>query len=327
MLFIYKREETLQVDVPNRIRKTIKEEDIYIENHKIAVSISCGVNIDPSYCKNIDEAIKIADEQLYKAKVTGRNRVVCTQTKHLESKSTKKILEVKEALEENRIICYYQPIFDISKDEIIKYEALVRMVDKTGEIIAPNDFLPSIKDTTTYIELTKRILELCVEQIQKNNVSLSINLSVEDFFNVDIIASIKELLVDKREIAERITFEILEHSEITDIDAIKDTVLELKTLGVKIALDDFGSGYANFSYLLHLQIDIVKIDGSLIKDMDKNTNALYITKAIVAFSQMMNMEIVAEAVETEQILEIIKSLGIKHAQGFYLAKPSSILIA
>jgi len=324
LLFIFKQDGVMKVDVPNRIRKTIKDEEMLIGEHKVSVSISCGVNIEPNYCKNIEEAIKIADEQLYKAKITGRNRVVSTKNRQLESESSKKILEVKEALDEDRIICFYQPIFDITNDRVIKYEALVRMIDKNGKIISPHAFLSSIKDTTTYVELTKRVLEFSIEAIEKFNISLSINLSVEDFFNADIVSIIKDILINKKEIAEKITLEILEQREITDINAMKNIISDLKKLGVKIALDDFGSGYANFSYLMHLQIDIIKIDGSLIRDIDKNQNALYITKAIVAFCEKMELEIIAEAVETKSVFDIVKSIGIKNVQGYYLAKPSCV---
>jgi len=325
LLFLCKKDGTMKVDVPNRIRQTIKNEEFLIDEHKISLSISCGVNSEPNYSKNIDEAIKIADEQLYRAKSTGRNKVISTQNKQLESESSKKILEVKEALDENRIICFYQPIFNIEKNTIIKYEVLVRMIDKNGKIVLPNAFLPAIKDTTTYVELTKKVLDYSIQAIKDYNISLSINLAVQDFFNTDIVDIIKSSLSNQEQIAQKITFEILEHSEILDIEGMKSIIVDLKKLGIKIALDDFGSGYANFLYLLHLQVDIVKIDGSLVKDIDKNSNAFYIIKAIAAFCNMMNLEIIAEAVENENVLKIIKSLDIQNVQGFHLARPSYAL--
>jgi len=325
LLFVFKKFSSTQIDVPNRIRKAIKNKIMSIGEHEISITVSFGVNTDPSYSRDIDEAIKIADEQLYKAKKGGRNLVVKTLNKQEESESSKKILEVKEALNDKRIICFYQPIFNITNDTIAKYEALVRMIDKDGVIITPANFLPSIYNTATYVELTKCIFELAIEAIRKHDVAVSINFLVEDFFNEDIIFIIKDLLQNDKNIAEKITLEILEQSEITDIVTMGKTISELKKLGLKIALDDFGSGYANFSYFLDLKIDIVKIDGVLIKTIDKNQNAFYITKAIVAFCEMMNLEIIAEAVETKAVLDIVKSLGIENIQGYYLAKPSCVL--
>ena len=326
LLFLYKKERVLKVDIPNRIRKAIKKEVMYIDNHKISITVSFGVNTEPNYSKNIEEAIKIADEQLYIAKKSGRNIVISTTNKQIQSNSSKKILEIKDALEDDRIICFYQPIFDIINNKITKYEVLVRMLDTNGKVILPNKFLPSIKNTTAYIELTKKVLECSIKTIEKYNVNLSINLSTQDFFNEDIINAIKKDLTSKKEIAQKITLEILEQNEITDIKKIEEKIGELKKLGIKIALDNFGSGFANFSYLLHLKIDTIKIDGSLIKEIDKNKNALHVTKAIVAFCKTMKFEIIAKAVENKNILDIVKLLGIKNVQGYYLAKPSCKLL-
>lgn len=325
LIFVYKNEKNLSVGVPHRIREKIKNEMMYINGHKISITVSFGVNTDPNYCKNIEEAIKIADEQLYKAKSGGRNKVVSTLNKQLKSESSKKILEVKEALDENRIVCFYQPIFNMKNLCIVKYESLVRMIDKKGKVILPGDFLPAIQNTASYVDLTKKILELSMKVIEEYDVHLSINLAVQDFFNADIIDIINEKLTDKKDIAQKITLEILEQSEITDIEMMKEIIIKLKKLGLKIALDDFGSGYANFSYLLHLPIDIVKIDESLITDIDTNKNALYITKAIIAFGKLMHLEVIAEAVENKKVFDVIKSLDVDCIQGFYLAKPSPVL--
>jgi len=229
-------------------------------------------------------------------------------------------------MEESRIKCMFQPIFETDTKKLKKYEMLVRMLDTDGTVIPPADFLPSIAHTKVYNELTKYILESAKETMETNDIELSINLALQDLFNHDILEIILKMLSENRHFASKLTFEILETEEINDFDTLKKHIHDIKETGTKIALDDFGSGYANFSYLLHLGIDILKIDGSLIHDIDKHENAKDVVETISIFAKKIGIDTIAEQVETKEEFDIISDIGIDYIQGYYLGKPSFDLL-
>ena len=322
LLLVYKQEIVDSIEIANRIRKTIMNNTIHTNNNQISMTLSIGINPYPYRAKNIEEAIKISDEQLYIAKSSGRNRVEIFQDNELSyCPMSKRISDVQEAIDEERIKCAFQAIYSALTHEIQKYELLIRLIDKKGEVIGPNDFLPSIRNTQVYINLTRIVLDKAIEVLQENDFSLSINLDIQDILNEDLMGLLEEKMKNNFDIAKRLTIEILEHEEITNFKAIKKNLDLLKAMGLTLALDDFGSGYANFSYLTKLDIDILKIDGSLIHNIQKDTSAYYMLKAIVDFSQSMQMQTVVEQVETKEELEVVESLGVDYVQGYFLGRP------
>ncbi|MEN4052493.1 MULTISPECIES: EAL domain-containing protein [Sulfurimonas] len=323
ILLVDKKESKESIRVAERIRKAIMNLDIESRNNKINMTLSIGVNPFPYSAKNIEEAIKIADEQLYIAKSSGRNRVeIFDEAKKYESEASNRISDIRFAIDEGGIKCAFQPIFHAKTNEIRKYEMLLRMMNKEGKIIPPNNFLPSIRHTQVYISLTAIVLEKGVQTLQKRpDVHLSINLDIQDILNEDILELLRLTFKGNKELAKRVTIEILEHEEITNFEIISQSISKLKELGLLIALDDFGSGYANFRYMINLDIDILKIDGSIIKNVDKDKTAYNIIKAIVSFGKSMNMKIVAEHIETKEEYETVIALGVDYLQGYYLGRP------
>lgn len=199
---------------------------------------------------------------------------------------------------------------------------LLRLLDTHGSIVPPLDFLPAIRHTNVYINTTKIVLDLAIKTLRANSFELTMNLDLQDILNSDIMNLLENGFKDQPELAKRLTIEILEHEEITNFQVIKEHIDILKELGFKIAIDDFGSGYANFQYLLHLNIDVLKLDGSLVRDVDTNTNSYHIIETIATFAKKMNIETVAEQVETEAELRTLKELDVDYLQGYYLGKPS-----
>jgi len=163
-------------------------------------------------------------------------------------------------------------------------------------------------------------------KIKQTNAELSINLALQDIYNDDILGIVLGVLQENRELAHHLTFELLETEEIINFELILQRVNAIKSVGANIAIDDFGSGYANFKYLVHLGVDILKIDGSLIRNIDSNLNATYIVETICDFAQKMNIQTVAEQVETLEELRLLQSIGVTYLQGYYLAKPNFELL-
>ncbi len=323
LLLIYKQNLFDSITIANRIRTTIMKHTIHANNHQINITLSIGVNPFPYRAKNIEEAIKIADEQLYIAKSSGRNRVEVFQNEEdCQSTSSKRISDIQLAIDEDRIKCAYQPIYSNKSKKIDKYEMLIRLIDKNGDIITPNEFLPSIRNTQVYIKLTSIVLNTAIKTLNETDYQLSMNLDIQDILNNELIMLFKTSLKNKPELAARLTVEILEHEEILNFELVKKRIKVLENLGLKIALDDFGSGFANFRYLLDLDIDILKIDGSLIKNIDQSSEAYFMVKSIVDFTKNMNMATVAEHVETKEEFEVLSELGVDYMQGFYLGRPS-----
>ena len=230
---------------------------------------------------------------------------------------------IKKALKENRVIPFYQPIFD-SSGRIVKHECLVRILDENEEVIPPGLFLEVAKKVKRYSEIEKHLIDKSFAMIADNNKVISINLLARDMSDGNVSSYVISKL-NEYNVAKRVVFEILEDESIKNISRVGAFIRKVKKMGCQIAVDDFGTGYSNFSYLMELQPDYIKIDGSLIKNLDKDRNSLAIVTSIITFARKLGIKTVAEYVHSEAIFEICLDLGIDEFQGFYLGEPSSRL--
>lgn len=321
MLLINNRGEDA-VSICERIRLNVSKHRYIFNNHDIKVTLSMGLHSSPHLEKSLQEAIKVADITLYKAKKNGRNRIESYNEIFKEDSNKTFMLScIKDALELDRVICYYQPIYDHKNKEIVKYEALVRVINKDNNIIFPNDFLPLIKGTNLYYKITKRVLDIVAQNIIRNNLPISMNISFSDIIDNDIFDMIVDGLKEYALYASKITFEILESDEISDIELFSSRVLELQKLGVKIAIDDFGSGYSNFRAVLDSEANYLKIDGSLIKNIDKNEKDYKVVDSIIHFAKQSNMKTIAEFVHSKAVYNKLVTLDVDYMQGYFIAKP------
>jgi len=319
---IFIRKDSIEpVKILEKLRQAIGNKPIKInENEKLKITVSIGLYEDVDKARSLEQAIKTADIALYKAKKEGKNRLI----KYTETIGTGfySINDIKDALEEDRIICEYQPILNLETGEILHYEALVRILDKKGKLIYPSQFLFEIKGTLLYSQLTQKVLEKNF-QILKNNpsIKIAINLSAEDIVNQSILDFLKKISTEDKILVSRVVLEILETEEITNYNLFRDIIKDLKNSGYKIAIDDFGSGYSNFTHLINLNVDYLKIDASLIKNIVKDRLIYQTVKTIHDFSTNIGVTTIAEFISSEEILKKVKEIGIKYGQGFYLAKP------
>jgi len=302
-----------------RLREAVESNLFIYEDTEIRCSVSIGLHQEPQKEKDLMSAIKIADQMLYVAKDKGRNHIEIYKG---DNKTQISDIDItRDAIAEHRIICQYQQIYDPMQKKISKYEALVRIKKRDGSLIYPNDFLPVLKHTNVYFKLTKEILRINFERFEKRDDAVSLNLSVSDIMNCDIISYIEEELTLKKELASRVTFEVLESDEIRNLDKFQNQLKKLQNLGCAIAIDDFGSGFANFKMVLDIDADILKIDGSLIKEIEENKKVYQVVKNIILFAKDVNMKTVAEFVSSKEIYDTLCELGVDYVQGFYIAKP------
>jgi EAL domain-containing protein (putative c-di-GMP-specific phosphodiesterase class I) len=235
-----------------------------------------------------------------------------------------------EALEQDALHLVFQPIVAVSSGKVHHYEVLVRMVEKDGALIAPGKFIPTAEQfgLIQWVDrqiITKAIRHLADLPDEMRDVGFSINLSGlsvgrQDTFEL-IEQEIRECGVDPA----RVTFEITETAACEQLNSAVEFIQKIRQLGCLVSLDDFGVGFSSFSYLKHLRADILKIDGSFIRDIHNNKADQLFVKALVDVARGMGMQTVAEFVENEQVFERVRGLGVDYVQGHYLGKPQSIL--
>lgn len=231
---------------------------------------------------------------------------------------------LKGALDNDKIIPYYQPILD-RDGNIFKYETLARVEDEEGKVISPGFFMSTSKKVRLYSLMTKQIIDKSFREISKTDKSISINLLARDMMDGDISNYIMEKIKEYR-IEKQIVFEILEDESIENQTRVENFIDKAKRIGVRIAIDDFGTGYSNFSYLMKLKPDYLKIDGSIIKNIDKDRNSEAIVEAIISFAKTLHVKTIAEFIHSKEVYDKCYELGIDEFQGFYLGEPNPYLV-
>ena len=311
-----------------KLFEILKEKKYLIHNEVASFTVSMSAIVIPKETPTMKNILRLLDEKLLEIKSKGKDNLGILGLRQLNEVQYGNMDYIKEALEEERLLCLYQPIYDTRKREVVKYEALVRLIDKddSSKLITPYHFMKVIKGTSQYIKMSKLVLNEVFATLKRYpNVELSVNLDLDDLYNSDMMGLIIKNLYQHRDIAERLTFEILEEKEIYDYDKVSLIFQQLKAHGSKIAIDDFGSGYANYNYLIRLDIDILKIDGSLIRELDTETERTKtVLTSIKKLALTFQYELVAEFVSDESIYKIMKELGIEYSQGYYLGEPKPI---
>ena len=205
--------------------------------------------------------------------------------------------------------------------QVEKYESLVRLIDEDENIVSPFEFLGASKKGSYYNKITTRVLENSFEILRCIKTELSINLSTLDIEKDETRELIYTLLKENEKDRGRLVFELLEDERVKDFKRVKDFIKTVKSMGVSIAIDDFGAGYSNFERLLEFEPDLLKIDGSLIKNIITDKYSQNIVETIVAFAKRQNIKTIAEYVENKEIFDYLNNLGVDYSQGYYFGKP------
>nr|WP_321266618.1 EAL domain-containing protein [uncultured Sulfurimonas sp.] len=306
-----------------QIEKKLNEIKIIINNEELSLSFATGISFEAKdlILQTADMALKIAKNE-NKSLVIYRDEISLNNEYENNLIWTKKI---KEAIESNNIVPVFQPIVNNETKYFEKYESLVRIKEKT-KLISPYFFLDISKKTKQYISITKIMIEKTFEMFKNNDKEFSINVTIEDILNDEIKAFIYSML-ENYNIGSRVVFELVESESIEIYSNVHDFIKKIKSYGCKVAIDDFGTGYSNFEYLMKLKVDYIKIDGSMIKDIDTNEDAQIVVSVIVDFAKKMNIKTIAEFVENESIFNKVKELGIDYSQGYYFSKPKRELFS
>jgi c-di-GMP phosphodiesterase len=294
----------------------------YYDIDGISIFVTLGMGADLCFEEGSD-LIGRADMALKTAKKRGVSFVKYHDELHIKEEYSNNILwskKLKDAIDEHRFALFYQGVHESSTQSIIEYEALIRIIDKDGSVISPAMFLDIAKKSRLYRHITHFVVDEIFTQLHNTPYSYSINLSLDDILNQEIQNLIYKRLKESN-VGNRLIFEILESEGIENFEEVSHFITHVKKYGCKIAIDDFGSGYSNFAYLMRLNVDFIKIDGSLIKNLDIDLSAQDIVRTIVEFANRLNIRTIAEFVSTASIYEECKELKIDYIQGYYLSEP------
>jgi len=232
--------------------------------------------------------------------------------------------KLHKAIAEDRIVPYFQGIYNYHTKKIDKYECLMRLIED-DKAISPIEYLDIAKKTKLYPELTYKIAGKAITKFANLKEEFSINLSAEDLMNEKLMAFIYDY-AEQKNVFNTMILEIVESEEIEDSDQISTTIKKFKDKGCKIAIDDFGSGYSNYEYLISLQADYIKIDGSITKYILEDERTAEVVKSIVNFAKKSNMKTIAEFVSTKELDQKLRELGVDYAQGWFYGKAEKDLI-
>jgi diguanylate cyclase (GGDEF)-like protein len=305
--------EIVSIDIIKKIDAKL----LYIDGYDIDVKVVTGISFSQKTNK-----LATADIALNLAKRKNKDYLIFTEDldRHTEYKNNMKWLrKVREALKHDNIIVYFQPLICNRTFEVKKYECLVRMIDG-DKIISPYFFLDIAKKSHQYPDITKIVIEKSIETFKDLPFEFSLNISFDDIEDEEFLPYIHNI-VTKYNVAHKIVWELLEDSSIKDYDILYNFISEVKKMGSKVAIDDFGTGYSNFSHILKMDIDYLKIDASLIKNIVTDKTSFKIVKTIIQFAKNLELETIAEYVENEGIFELIVGLGADFSQGYYFSPP------
>jgi diguanylate cyclase (GGDEF)-like protein len=290
---------------------------------EIFISFSVGIARakNKSEYHNLFENAKIALESVKNSQKNSYRLYVSNKKRELEyQENLFWVHKIRKIINNNQLIVIYQPIVDAQTQEISKYECLVRAKDN-NKMISPSKFLAATKLVGLIPSLTKIVIDKSFQEFQYKDVDFSINITDEDIKADYLVEYIMEKLSEYNIDPSRVALEILENITLLELDRAKNQFNRLKEVGLKIYIDDFGSDASNFSRFLQLDVDVIKIDGQFIKNIDKDINSLKIVESIVALANKIGVKTVAEFVHCETIYECLKPLGIDFFQGNYFSEP------
>ncbi len=321
------------LDIINSVVQNIMnslKEPLLIENQEIYVTLSLGISVYPNDGRNADTLIKNADAAMYKAKEDGRNSHQF-YTRDMTDKAMERIIletKLRQSLAKNEMELYYQPQINSQTNKIIGMEALIRWNDPTNGLVLPNAFIPLAEETGFILELEEWTMKEAIKQFKAWNKAglypgtLSLNLSVVRLEQDGFIESVQEILQEHQCKENCFSFEVTESQIMRNPEKSIKNLTILNALGVKLSIDDFGTGHSSLAYLKQLPVHKLKIDRSFVRDLATDSNDREITKTIIAMAKNLNLEVIAEGVETQEQLDLLTQYECNEVQGYFYHRPA-----
>ncbi|EID43614.1 EAL domain-containing protein [Parageobacillus thermoglucosidasius] len=317
-------------ETATRIAKEMTKPIVY-DGKEFFITASIGISFYPSDGVDAHSLLKNADIAVSRAKRSGGNRVQFYSAKMNDETLHRLEMEryLRKALEKRELFLCYQPIVDITTGKIVGNEALIRWRHPKLGLVRPDEFISLAEETGLIHEIGRWVLETACKQTKKwqalgnQQLSIFVNVSAAQFQHESFINDVKRALAQSQLSPDCLHLELTENSMLRNLHHSIQVMKELQRIGVGIAIDDFGSGYASFSYLKNLPANILKIDRSFIKQIHTNSSDIAIVKAMITMGHGLGMKIVAEGVETDEHLQLLKMLRCHYVQGYALYRPTT----
>ncbi|MDO8589261.1 MAG: EAL domain-containing protein [Armatimonadota bacterium] len=300
-----------------------------IAGHELFISTSIGISLFPAHGSDVETLVKNADAAMYRAKEQGRNcykvfsgslNVDATARVRLES-------GLRKAIDKDQLVLHYQPRVDIRSGRITGGEALVRWQHPELGLLPPDQFIPVAEETGLIVGLTEWVLRTACDQNMAWQraghpiMDVAVNVSARHFQNASLLTAVENALHSSGLAAECLCLELTENALTLNPEAAAGVLRDLKSMGVRLAIDDFGAGRASLNYLKRFPVDVVKIDRSFVRDLTTDPNDAAIAGAVVAMAHSLKLKVVAEGVETLEQLDFLRSLNCDEMQGYFVSRP------
>ncbi len=316
------------ISIIHRIQEEMKR-PFSIDHSEIYVTVSIGISFSNIEYTHPEDMLRDADNAMYHAKEQGRGCfVIFNEEMHHSSKEAlKKENDLRKAVERNEFVLHYQPVVDINTLSITGFEALIRWEHPVYGLLYPESFIEIAESTGLIMPIGEWVLYEACSQIARwkkifpgNDLVVSVNLSVKQF-NSNLPGQIADIVEETGIDPENLRLEITESIMMKDIEYALDVLSKLKEMNVQIYIDDFGTGYSSLNYIHKFPVDAIKIDKSFIENIMNDEESIEVVRAVSTIARNLNLNLIAEGIETEEQLEIIRSLKCSLTQGFHFCKP------
>ncbi|RUM89246.1 MAG: hypothetical protein DSZ24_01690 [Thermodesulfatator sp.] len=296
------------------------------DGKEVSASLSVGAALFPEHAQTPERLLSLADRAMYRAKELGKGRWAFPSEEDLslsEEEYGKRSLLLLEAVQKGRVVPFFQPILEISTQRIAGYEVLMRILDQEDDFLPASRFIYSAERMGLITRLEEILWEKTLKKVSQSpgDFLLFFNLSPCSLLREEFRQRLKGLLEKHRVDFRRVVVELTERESVRDFSALQRAISELKSWGLALALDDFGSGFSSYRYLKHLPVDYIKLEGEVVRSMLTEEIDRAFVAGAVTLAKLVGVSIVAEFVESEELLEELRRLGVDYAQGYHLGRP------
>lgn len=321
-------DQTGAVYAGKRIIYAIEAKPFEVNQNYINVTCKIGVAIYPEHGTTPAELLARSEAALRSAKANSRKRIhfYVKEDDEGERASEAWADRIIPGIRENRFFLLFQPILEIQSGKVTHYEALVRYKGADDKIILPGEFIPVAERYGSIKQIDRRVMELAITHLAGHDaigsgISISINLSGANIGDPELFEWLEGLFEEQQLDPGHLVFEITETASLHSISTARSFIDSIKALGCRIALDDFGTGLSSFTYLRNFPVDILKIDGSFIRNLPNSEEDRVMVRSMVDVAHSLGKQVVAEFVCSEEIFNIVKDFGVDYAQGYFISKP------
>ncbi|MCG8355370.1 MAG: EAL domain-containing protein [Kiloniellales bacterium] len=309
-----------------RILTTVRTTPVDLGERRVGVTASVSIVLFPQHAKTAVDVMTKAEGALLQAKTAGRDCIIVYEMSEEQRRVYRDSMDigeqVKRALQEDRLTFAYQPVVDAKTEAVAFFECLLRMRGTDGELVPAGRFIPAVEQLGLMRTIDRRVLDLAVRDLEANpEITLAINISGLTAADRAWLRALTARLKGRRDLAKRLIVEITETAALHDIEDSARFVSAVRALGCQVAVDDFGAGYTTFKHLKSLTVDVVKIDGSFVRDISKSSENQIFIRNLLSLAETFGLATVAEFVETAEDAEYLAGEGVDYLQGYFFGKP------